>query len=60
MTKDGGKRGDPGVDIDPLAMRIDQSVDGERMSQIMFVPTSAQARLCRPPRYADLGWELLA
>src|SRR5437879_6076814 len=35
MTEDSGKRGDPGVDIGPLAMRIDQSVDGERMSQIV-------------------------
>ena len=26
-----------------------------RVAQIVFVPTSAQPRLCRPVRYADLG-----
>ena len=26
------------------------------MTQVVVVPTSAQARLCRPGRYADLGW----
>jgi hypothetical protein len=29
------------------------------MAEVMLVPTSAQPRLCRPPRYADLGQKSL-
>jgi hypothetical protein len=32
----------------------------ERVPEDMIVPTSAQASLCRPPRYADLDKHVLA
>ena len=30
-------------------------LDGVRVSQLVFVPTSAQAPLCRPDGYAEAG-----
>jgi hypothetical protein len=30
------------------------------MPEVAVVPTSAQPRICRRPRYADVGYEVLA
>ena len=43
-----------GVDISPCALQIDQGAYREAMPQVVIVPMSAQPRLCRPRRYADL------
>ena len=44
-----------GFDIGSAAVPVQQGVHRKRVAQIVVVPTSAQARLCRPLRYADLG-----
>ena len=43
---------DLGVDSLPEQQRR------RRVPQVVLVPTSAQTRLCRPPRYADIGQEV--
>jgi len=35
-------------------------LDGVSVTQLVVVPTSAQASLCRPARYADLGEKVCA
>jgi len=44
----------PGLDLLRVSALGNEQC-GARMPEIMVVPTSAQARLCRPPRYADLS-----
>jgi len=44
-----------GLDIGSAAVPVQQGVYRETVAQVVLVPNSAQSRLCRPPRYADLG-----
>ena len=44
-----------GLDIGSAAVPVQQGAYRETVAQVVLVPSSAQARLCRPPRYADLG-----
>ena len=44
-----------GLDIGSAAVPAQQGAHRETVAQVVIVPTSAQARLCRPARYADLG-----
>jgi len=52
VTQVGCQRGDPGIDTG--AVGVQQGVHCERVPQIVLVPTSAQPRLCRGRRYADV------
>jgi hypothetical protein len=43
-----------------IKAKVEDQVAPEGVAQVVLVPTSAQTRICRPVRYADLGEKVLA
>ena len=56
----GGQPGERHGHVLAAGVALQQAAHGKGVSQIVVVPMSAQSRLCRPPRYADLGPEPVA
>ena len=57
VSEVGGQQRQSSFDVQPDLIPVEQGANGEGVAQVVIVPTSAQPRLCRPPRYADLGAE---
>jgi len=53
------QHGQPRGDVELGEVPVEQSLYREAVAEIVVVPTSAQARICRPARYADVAEEVL-